>query len=254
MACYQILPLVLAVCFGIQGAASASVAQCVYPDNKKVDLTNVPEVTFESGQLTYYLHPCKSLAKPSFCTSNKDVEGSSTSELGATCNAYQKDGRGFCHCLSDPSLATWTVLSVDNKIVGISLNHTGGDEKRSTEFVMACAKKSTPPTTETESPQLSYHFLYPNPFACHVIPGYGSGGGGIGGVAIFDIIIVCSLAAFIIFGSLYNWKAKGLSGVEVIPLKDFWKEIPSLCKDGCLFTYGKIKTVFYRLTGKSEAI
>ncbi len=52
----------------------------------------------------------------------------------------------------------------------------------------------------------------------------------LGAIAIFDIAVVCSIAAFLVFGSLYNWKIKGETGANIIPLRGFWTEIPFLVK------------------------
>ena len=41
-------------------------------------------------------------------------------------------------------------------------------------------------------------------------------------------------------GYFYNSSQKGLAGTDAIPNIEFWRELPTLVKDGCSFAYGKI--------------
>jgi hypothetical protein len=67
------------------------------------------------------------------------------------------------------------------------------------------------------------------------VPKSSDGSDGLNGVAVFDIIVVCSLAGFLMFGSVYKWKVKGESGVNVIPFREFWMDLPKLVKVNHLF-------------------
>ena len=43
-------------------------------------------------------------------------------------------------------------------------------------------------------------------------------------------------------GYLYNVKRNGLSGSEAIPNHGFWTALPGLIKDGCGFTWAKLRS------------
>lgn len=62
---------------------------------------------------------------------------------------------------------------------------------------------------------------------------------GFGGA--FFIIFFVGGFAYLSLGIVWNVKRKGTSGIESIPNIGFWRDLPSLVKDGCLFTWAKIR-------------
>eukprot|EP00301_Raphidiophrys_heterophryoidea_P011423 c17532_g1_i1.p1 GENE.c17532_g1_i1~~c17532_g1_i1.p1 ORF type:complete len:259 (+),score=47.86 c17532_g1_i1:62-838(+) len=208
---------------------------------------------------TYYLSACEDLVRPA------------TTCADTSCIGYQVDGVGSCWCLGKASTATWSTYQGNPQVL-----YTGGSKRttvsNSMVVTLMCSTTEVKPTAATEN-NFQYSFIWKTPAACAgattptptptpdgptPTPGPSTGGGSkkdsLSGVAIFDILFFCSLAAFLIFGSIYNWKVKGESGVNVIPFKDFLKDIPFLVKDGFMFVFGVTKTTFYKLTGKTETI
>lgn len=65
--------------------------------------------------------------------------------------------------------------------------------------------------------------------------GDGSGGGGGGGFfhtlgVIFWVVVILFLAYFVL-GALYNYQNYGARGSDLIPHRDFWREVPALAQD-----------------------
>jgi len=70
----------------------------------------------------------------------------------------------------------------------------------------------------------------------------GSSDSGISGGWIFIIIVVVSVFVYVVSGCIYKRHKKGTTGMkESCPNVDFWSDVPSLAKGGCLFTYRKLK-------------
>jgi len=68
-----------------------------------------------------------------------------------------------------------------------------------------------------------------------------SGGGGLSGGWIFVIILIVVTFVYCVGGGLFMKYQKGAEGLSLIPNVGFWREIPSLVKDGCLYSWAKIK-------------
>jgi len=64
---------------------------------------------------------------------------------------------------------------------------------------------------------------------------------------IFVIIVLVSFVIYLIGGFVYKKKREGTQGfVESIPNVEFWKDLPFLVKDGCVFVFTKIKRLIFR--------
>ncbi|EFA77320.1 hypothetical protein PPL_12531 [Heterostelium album PN500] len=69
--------------------------------------------------------------------------------------------------------------------------------------------------------------------------------GGLGGGWIFVIILLSVSAAYIIFGTIINWKVRHHEGANIFPNIDFWRGFGTLITDGVLFIRGKISGTAY---------
>lgn len=68
------------------------------------------------------------------------------------------------------------------------------------------------------------------------------GNGGISGGTIFLILLLVVVILYFVLGCVYQRKKNGTTGmVESIPQSEFWMGLPSLIKDGCVFTAEKLK-------------
>lgn len=79
-------------------------------------------------------------------------------------------------------------------------------------------------------------------------PTGGNGGGGndnpaCSGGCAFTIIIFVGLAVYVIGMVLFYYFYRGYRGLDLIPHKWFWKEIPFLFKDGVVFSVNKIRAL-----------
>jgi hypothetical protein len=66
---------------------------------------------------------------------------------------------------------------------------------------------------------------------------------------------VCFLAAVIIYlvgGAYYNKTTKGMRGLEALPHRDFWRELPGLVKEGTIFFFSKLQAVSSKARGKEN--
>lgn len=74
--------------------------------------------------------------------------------------------------------------------------------------------------------------------------GPGSSGGGSGGLSggwIFVILFLVLSVVYVGGGCLYKHYRVGTQGRESCPNVDFWRDFPSLLKDGCVFFISKCK-------------
>jgi len=71
--------------------------------------------------------------------------------------------------------------------------------------------------------------------------GGSSGGGSGGGGTIFLIVLLVVVILYCAGGFAYNFKKLGKKGLDAVPNIEFWKDFPSLVKEGCTFTINKIK-------------
>lgn len=67
--------------------------------------------------------------------------------------------------------------------------------------------------------------------------------GGLSGGDVVLIIFFCGLVLpYFVFGALYMKYAKGASGVEMVPNREFWAGLPSLIKEGFQYTMNGFKS------------
>jgi hypothetical protein len=92
-------------------------------------------------------------------------------------------------------------------------------------------------------------------FAC---PGGGGGAGGglFGGHGtMLTVVFFLCAAAYFGGGTYYRVTKAGIPlGVEAVPNIDFWRELPSLVKDGIQFTVAKTKWFVQMVTSKYEEV
>jgi len=89
-----------------------------------------------------------------------------------------------------------------------------------------------------------YQFVLQTPCACEA--GCGSGPTvtvktSISGGWVFIIILCVAFPLYFLIGFLYCWKVRGLQGTEACPNIAFWRDLPSLVKDGFMFVISKFK-------------
>eukprot|EP01088_Endostelium_zonatum_P002109 TRINITY_DN12541_c0_g1_i1.p1 TRINITY_DN12541_c0_g1~~TRINITY_DN12541_c0_g1_i1.p1 ORF type:complete len:306 (-),score=33.79 TRINITY_DN12541_c0_g1_i1:16-801(-) len=54
------------------------------------------------------------------------------------------------------------------------------------------------------------------------------------------ILLIACVLIYLVCGALWRWKVKGAEiGTDLIPNKEFWKDLPWLVKDGMVYSYHK---------------
>jgi len=102
------------------------------------------------------------------------------------------------------------------------------------------------PTADKNGPCI-FEFTVDSSVVCG---GSGGGGGGsssskksLSGGWIFVIILVVVFSVYMIGGISWNKYKKNLAGAELLPHRDFWRELPGLTKDGCIYFVMKCKSL-----------
>lgn len=80
-----------------------------------------------------------------------------------------------------------------------------------------------------------------------------AGSSGLSGGWTFIIIVFCFAFVYVVGGQLYLRYREEKTGVDACPNYEFWREIPSLVRDGCVFSYGKVVDLYKHYTDKSGA-
>ncbi|KCV71853.1 hypothetical protein H696_01267 [Fonticula alba] len=133
----------------------------------------------------------------------------------------------------------------EDTIVTINLNQ--GDycmlnNPYNVDVIFTCGSgEGTPvPVGHSDSDPCKYVVTWSTKYAC----AGKSSSGGISGGGVFLIIFFVTLILYFSIGAFYNYKFRGLQGIEILPNSEFWMSLPSYIKDGCRFTYQKIMGLF----------
>ena len=85
-------------------------------------------------------------------------------------------------------------------------------------------------------------------YVCTLPNGRGGGGGGeaksgLSGGSIFLILFFVGAFVYFVGGILFNKYRRGMTGTEVIPNIGFWRDLPGLVRDGCMFSFNKVRAL-----------
>jgi hypothetical protein len=87
-------------------------------------------------------------------------------------------------------------------------------------------------------------------YACPI--NTGSGNKGLSAGSILLIILLVLVVVYLVLGILWQKYRNHATGSDLIPNKEFWTELPILVKDGCVFTYFKVKEKISHSSGTSS--
>lgn len=193
------------------------------------------------GTFTYRVNPCGITNQPGDCQSQK----------GTIC---QKDNNGD----DEFTLAAWSepapVWSMRNGEVVAEFQNgpktcydesTGNWVSRDVNLHFYCSPDEGNFLIKNIPGTCIYDLKFPTPIACG---GGGAGEKGISGGTVFLIIVLVSVFLYVVIGCIYNVKKNLMPVSEACPHKTFWLSIPGLVKDGCVFTWGKLRS----LCGKTQ--
>ncbi|KZW00249.1 hypothetical protein EXIGLDRAFT_667597 [Exidia glandulosa HHB12029] len=126
---------------------------------------------------------------------------------------------------------------------GLDLTLQGGayvKQQQSFVITLKCAKEATDPTFENYE-RGAVSVQWSTPAACPAKRDGGGGGGtddnktpqgsSGGSLRMFFLLFILAIVAYFAIGSYYNMNTYGASGWDVIPHKDFWRELPYLVQD-----------------------
>jgi len=148
---------------------------------------------------------------------------------------------GFAFEIADKSSATFNVDASGD----LKLKLNSADNLRYMEITLKCDPSVKSPNFEfqQENPPSHYKFTLTSEHAC---PGASGGGGGLSFGSVLCIILLVVVLVYAIGGYVFNTYKRGAEGAERIPNVAFWKELPSLVKDGFTFatSCGKSKAAY----------
>ncbi|CAL1530934.1 unnamed protein product [Lymnaea stagnalis] len=184
------------------------------------------QVSTDQGY-TYYVHPC-----------NKPVQESSCRNLSPLATA--------CQVLPLPSDGPFGLGQINgNGVFGDpaensvtfnnSYSYNSDTKPRAINLKVICSSEDSSFTFESET-SLTYSFMLKTRFGCAPAPAPSSGGGlSVGSVLVILFFVI--LLIYLIGGLLFLKFVRKAEGSEVIPNIEFWKDFPSLVKDGIMFTF-----------------
>jgi len=89
--------------------------------------------------------------------------------------------------------------------------------------------------------------------------GGGDGGGsdssgGLSGGWIFIIFLVILTFVYCVGGIAFMHFQRGATGLEMLPHMNFWREVPGLIKDGCIYSWRKTMILVHKVIGGGTAV
>jgi Autophagy-related protein 27 len=171
-----------------------------------------------------------------------------TQESGDIC---QYQGGQFVSMIASTAQAnTWASVTVNGKATYQTHSADGDncvgvtDKPRTSTIIFSCDPDHQVGTLTTSkgANDCDYVINFPTSIAC------GGGGGspskskGLSGGWVFIIILLCVTPVYIAGGCYWNHrKNPEATWREKCPHAGFWAAIPGLTKDGCVFTYQKLR-------------
>jgi len=195
--------------------------------------------------------------------------GSLPSSSGQVCSGannqqqcYSAPGSYSADKLGAASAAVWTPLVAGDWSQGASSSNTDVSDydecyyQSSSSMVVnyicgAYGNNTVTVTSEPANPYSTCSFVLTvdSSIVCAALKGGGGASPGLRSGWIFVIIVVVVLFTYFAVGISYNHFKLGLSGTEMVPNIAFWRDLPGLVKDGCMFTFTKIKALVQRIKG-----
>ncbi|XP_032241407.2 uncharacterized protein LOC116620024 [Nematostella vectensis] len=77
---------------------------------------------------------------------------------------------------------------------------------------------------------------------------------GISTGSILLIVFFSVICVYLVVGILISHFVKGATGRELVPNYSFWVDLPALIKDGCVFTFGKCRSLCGGKEGNSYEV
>jgi len=199
---------------------------------------------------TYQMNICGSITAPGPCN---DLEG-------GICQYNQNKPPVFNGVIGrwkdSPTPPVISLLNPSQPTAGLQIAFMNGDNCIYNSVPIprtALVKLSCQPGTQTMSigtitadvgvnpNRCLFTFTMTSPYACSVPDPPPSKNKGLSGGSIFLIILFSVGSAYLLFGFAYLYQVRGSRGMEACPNRDFWSACWVYNKEGCSFSYSKIR-------------
>lgn len=237
--------LLVAAAVNVQAQPALSNCKLQINDTHYLDLSSdsATDKVISGGGNQYTVNLCKAI-------SLQPGTGITSCPLGQTYNCQSNSGTLKTVALTT-SPATGTISGNSVRITysgGEACPNAGTGVYRKHIITFSCGTANPGTLTyQSESPQCTYNFVYTGAVGCP-LAGSGGGGGssssGLSGGDVFLIIFFVGGFLYVVIGMAYNFQFKQLRGVEMVPNVDFWRGLPGLIKDGCVFTWSSFMSLF----------
>jgi len=184
--------------------------------------------------------------------------GACTSEHATICQWSKGDPKQFVANLGSMNKSpapVFALIDATDPKKGLSMTFMNGDQcgtnKAKAIVYFPCASQTSTQFTVTEGGCI-YNLMLPALEGCPTDKPAPEKASGLSGGWIFIIIVACCVPTYLAMGILYNTKRRGTSGVESIPNIEFWRALPGLCKDGCLYSWRSTQALIAKLQGPSK--
>ncbi|XP_026477646.1 uncharacterized protein LOC113383609 [Ctenocephalides felis] len=202
--------------------------RCVYESGRGLDLNKKFAsddyiLSASLNNLTYYFHACKDVHTLPI----------SPNDLNKTANGCYNEKDGYSMCVFNKTNQSYEKLgtSREAQFTPSDVNEINYMRyKHGNSAAVAILLICVPDIAETHLLAISnsnnvHNLILYTPAACiHeiIVPG-------LGGFAVFIILLISGILAYLFVGILVNRLALGARGIEMIPNLSFWRSVPSRC-------------------------
>jgi len=168
---------------------------------------------------------------------------------GTSC-AYQILANGACRILG--MLPAAITDGVNGPDTGVTMRYTNYEDLCETtgapkmvQITIKCDHNNEAVQSVSQPDSCVFDIIMSSPHACPTTTKKTSPVEGLSGGSIFLIIFFVVAVVYFVGGAFFRYKFQEVEvGVNLVPNLGFWSEIPGLVKDGCVFTYEKIRGRF----------
>jgi len=202
---------------------------CALPDGDYYDLTGLADsvpLVDNKFNLTVHFHPCTNV--------KMKINGNTTCANGSEVS--------LCISNNNKTLSFGTLeetrmkMSSNNKFPVFEIHH---NDTRSVINIVCFSERKTGFVIESAYPKEN-NFMLISPYGCKIEPVKGLSTGSVLVILFFTIAGVYFIGGIILLKTL-----RGATGWEMVPNHDFWCKLPSLVKDGVVFTFNCCRGVSY---------
>jgi len=236
--------LCLIISVSVVVVSAATCGSYTATDGTNYDLTGLTKArgagykVTDGGSYTYFFNLCDNY-----------VTQQTTTYCYVEAPAYQMSATNLCFVLGVlPPVITDGVNGPDT---GVTIKYTNEEDRcqfgsipRTVVINIKCDHKVEAVQSITEPSTCVYDFAMTSPSACPLVISTGSNDDGLSPGSIFLILLLVAVVVYLVGGALFRYKFQDVEvSANLIPNLPFWTAIPGLVKDGCVFTYEKIKTL-----------